>query len=83
MPRDVPIEAAQGIVVLGWKAAEDGLFLRLRGQTEDVRLVCHCGRSHWVLRENFSGGSAFLNVMCHNCGQRGSFVLEGVSLPAP
>ena len=83
MPRDVPIEAAQGIVVLGWKASEDGLFLRVREQKDDIRLVCVCGRSHWIVRENFSGDGASLVLTCHHCGYRGNFLMEGVSLPAP
>lgn len=83
MTRDVRIDAADGIVVIGWRSLADGLFLRIRAQSDEVRLVCRCGRSHWVVRENFSGKTASLVVLCHHCGTRGSFVLEGVSLPAP
>ncbi len=83
MPRDVPIDAARGIVVMGWHSREDGLSLRVRGQNEEVRLVCRCGRSHWVVREHFANGAASLLVTCHSCGTRGTFPLEGVSLPAP
>jgi len=81
--REVRIDAAHGIVVQGWRSAEDGLFLRLRGQPEEVRLVCVCERSHWILREQFALGSASLILTCHNCGTRGSFLMEGVTLPAP
>ncbi len=81
--RDVRIDAAHGIVVQGWRSAEDGLFLRARGQPEEVRLVCRCGRSHWIVREQFAIGSASLIVTCHTCGTRGSFLMEGVALPAP
>ena len=83
MPRDVRIDAAQGIVVVGWKSLEAGLLLGVRGQNEDVRLVCLCARSHWLVRDYFSGEGASLLVTCHHCGQRGTFVLEGVSLPTP
>ena len=83
MPRDLRIDAAQGIIVVRWKTAADGLFLRVRGQADDVRLVCRCGRSHWVVREQFMGGGASLVVRCHHCGSIGSFVLEGVRLPTP
>jgi len=83
MPRDVQIDRAMGSIVLGWKSSEDGLFLRVRGQTEDVRVVCVCGRSHWIIRENFSGDGASLVLTCHHCGTRGNFLMEGVSLPAP
>lgn len=83
MTRDVRIDAAQGIVVLGWRSGEEGLSLRVRGQSDDVRLVCRCGRSHWLVREQFTGAAPTLSVTCHGCGTRGLFVLEGVSLPAP
>ncbi len=83
MVRDVRVEAATGIVVQGWRSSEDGLFLRARGQSDEVRLVCRCGRSHWIVREQFAPGRAFLIVTCHNDGTRGSFLMEGVVLPAP
>jgi hypothetical protein len=81
--REVRINAAPGIVVQGWRSTEDGLFLLARGQLEEVRLVCVCGRSHWIIREQFALGSASLILTCHTCGTRGSFVMEGVALPAP
>ena len=83
MVRDVRFDAAPGMVVLGWRSTEDGLFLKARGQSEDVRLVCGCGRCHWIVREQFSSAGANLLVTCHNCGQKTSFMMEGVSLPAP
>ena len=83
MNRDVRIESSPGIIVLGWKSGADGLLLRVRGQHEEVRLVCRCGRGHWLVREKFSGGIASLSVTCHSCGTRGTFVMEGVTLPAP
>ena len=83
MARDVRIETAQGIVVLKWRSGEEGLFLRARGQPEEVRLVCRCSRSHWIVREQFVSGNVSLVVTCHTCGMRGSFLMEGVTLPAP
>lgn len=83
MPRDVRIDRTMGSIVLGWKSSEDGLFLRVRGQTEDVRVVCLCSRGHWIVRENFSGDGASLVLTCHHCGNRGTFLMEGMSLPAP
>lgn len=83
MTRDVRIDSAPGTIVLGWKSGAEGLFLRVRGQDEEVRLVCRCDRSHWLVREQFSGGIASLSVTCHSCGTRGTFVMEGVRLPAP
>jgi hypothetical protein len=83
MVHDVRIEAAPGVVVLGWRSGEDGLILRVRGQADEVRLVCRCGRSHWIVREQFASGTVSLIVICHTCGTRGSFLMEGVTLPAP
>ena len=83
MNRDVHIDSALGIIVLGWKSGGEGLFLRVRGQNEELRLVCRCGRSHWLVRELFSSGVASLSVTCHSCGTRGTFVMEGVKLPTP
>ena len=81
--REVRIDATHGIVVQGWRSTEDGLFLRVRGQPEEVRLVCVCGRSHWIVREQFVAGSAALILICHTCGTCGPFLMEGVTLPAP
>jgi len=81
MTREVPIDAASGFVILSWRSGEDGLSLRVRGQSEEVHLVCRCGRSHWIVRENFSDGRAMLVVTCHNCGTRAAFPRESMSLP--
>ncbi|OLD90327.1 hypothetical protein AUG86_03450 [Euryarchaeota archaeon 13_1_20CM_4_64_14] len=81
--RDVRVDAVPGIVVQRWRSTEDGLFLRARGQPDEVRLVCVCGRSHWIVRERFGDGTASLLVTCHTCGTRGSFLMEGVTLPTP
>ena len=81
--RDVRVDAAPGIVVQRWRSTEDGFYLRARGQTDEVRLVCVCGRSHWIVREQFGVGTASLLVACHTCGTRGSFLMEGVTLPTP
>ncbi|HYY47509.1 MAG TPA: hypothetical protein VFA17_02365 [Thermoplasmata archaeon] len=81
MPREIRLDSAQGIVVLQWRTGEDGLSLRVRGQSQDVRLVCGCGRSHWLVREESARGSASLVVTCHGCGTQGTFVLESVSPP--
>jgi len=69
--------------VVGWHSTEEGLFLRIRGQAEDVRLRCECGRCHWIVREQYSPEGARLLVSCHSCGRRQTFVLEGARLPAP
>jgi len=80
---DLAVDASGGVVVLGWRAAEDGLFLRIRGQPDEARLRCRCGRCHWIVREQFSEPGPRLLVSCHNCGVRSTFLMEGVSLPAP
>ena len=83
MTRDVPFDAAQGKIVSGWRSGGDGLFIRIRGESEDVRLICGCGRSHWLVREQFSGGVPVLSVTCHGCGTRGTFRMEAVRLRTP
>ncbi len=80
MTRDVPIDSARGFVVLGWRSSEGGLSLRIRGQSEETRLVCRCGRRHWIVREVSSDRSATLVVTCHNCGTRATFSREPMSL---
>ena len=81
--REVRVDAAPGLVVQRWWSTEDGLFLRARGQPDEVRLVCVCGRSHWIVREQFGIETTSLLVTCHTCGTRGSFLMEGVTLPTP
>ncbi len=83
MVRDVRLDAAAELVVQRWRTAEDGLFLTVRGQSEEVRLQCICGRCHWIVREQFQTDRAQFLVTCHNCGQRRAFLVEGARLPAP
>lgn len=83
MVRDVRLDAAGGLVLLSWRTAEDGLFLTVRGQGEEVRLQCICGRCHWIVREQFQPDRAQLLVSCHNCGERTTFLIEGAKLPPP
>jgi RNase P subunit RPR2 len=80
MTREVPIDEAEGFFVLRWHSGEDGLSLRVRGQNEEVRPVCRCGRRHWIVREGFFGGRATLVITCHNCGTRAAFPMEVVNL---
>lgn len=83
MVRDLPFDASDGLVVLRWRTAEEGLFLTVRGESEEVRLRCRCSRCHWIVREQFGSDSARLIVTCHNCGTRQEFLLEGARLPLP
>lgn len=80
MKRDLRVDAVQKTVV-AWHTDENGLFLRLRGEDSDLRLVCRCGRSHWIVREHFAPATASLAVACHACGTRGTFSLEAVRPP--
>jgi len=36
MARDVRIDQASRAVVLGWKSSEDGLLLRVHGETDEI-----------------------------------------------
>ncbi|TLZ44307.1 MAG: hypothetical protein E6K19_04830 [Methanobacteriota archaeon] len=83
--REIRMDAAQGVIVQGWRSSEDGLFLRVRGQDAELRLVCICGRGHWIVHENDSEKGAALLLICHHCGARGTFPMERVraSVPRP
>ena len=83
MVLDLGIDDAPGIVVLAWRSAEPGLVLRVRGQGDEVRLRCRCGRCHWIVREQFAGDRVSLVVSCHTCGVRGTYEMEGPVLPRP
>jgi hypothetical protein len=81
MTHDVRVDAVQAKVVSAWHTDENGLFLRFKGEDDHLRLVCVCGRSHWILRELFPPGAAALYVTCHGCGTRGTLPLEEVQPP--
>jgi len=83
MVRDLPLEDSQGLVILHWHSSEEGLHITARGQHEEIRLRCGCGRCHWIIREQFRPEGPRLVVSCHNCGRRMDFVLEGAGLPRP
>lgn len=76
MVREIPCDAAQSLVLVGWRSAEDGLFLRARGEADEARLQCRCGRCHWIVHEHVDAAGGRLLVTCHNCGTRAAFVLE-------
>jgi hypothetical protein len=83
MIRDLQFDESAGTVVLAWKSSEDGLLLRVRGQPEDVRLVCRCGRTHWIVHEDDSSTGAVLLLTCHHCGTRGTFPIEPIRMAVP
>ena len=83
MVRDVPIEESQGLVVRGWRATEEGVFLRVRGHQEEVRLVSKCGRCHWIVHERYRADGPKLVVTCHGCGEQMAYVLEGGAATPP
>lgn len=81
--KEIDLNESRGLVVLAWRSGEDGLYLKARGQGEEIRLRCLCGRCHWIVRDQFVPEGARLVVSCHSCGRRMTYVLEGVGLPAP
>lgn len=83
MVREVPVDSAHGLVVLAWRSGEDGISIRARGQADEIRLRCVCGRCHWIVRELFSGSTATLMLSCHNCGTKQTFLLEGAATHVP
>ncbi|HLB67325.1 MAG TPA: hypothetical protein VJN63_02425 [Thermoplasmata archaeon] len=83
MVLDVGIDDSSGIVVLAWRSGEQGLILHVRGQGDEVRLKCRCGRCHWIVREQFEDDRVQLLISCHTCGVRGTYVMEGAVLPRP
>lgn len=82
MVRDVPIEESLGFVVSGWRSSDEGLFLKVRGHQEEVRLVSRCGRCHWIVHEQYRTGGPKLIVTCHACNEQMTYVLEGSATPS-
>lgn len=82
MVRDVPFEESLGFVVKGWRSTDEGLFLRVRGHQEEVRLVSRCGRCHWIVHEQYRSGGPKLVVTCHACNEQMTYALEGGAVPA-
>ncbi|HEY7588279.1 MAG TPA: hypothetical protein VIB49_05995 [Thermoplasmata archaeon] len=78
---DISLGSSPGLVILRWRCSEEGLFLLARGQSEELRLRCECGRCHWIVREQFGSAGPRLLTTCHNCGRRQVFVLESVQAP--
>lgn len=77
MTRNVPFEESLGFVIKGWRSTDEGLFLRVRGHQEEVRLVSRCGRCHWIVREKFLPEGPKLVVTCHGCGEQMTYAYEG------
>jgi hypothetical protein len=68
---------ATGLVVVGWRSGEEGLRLHLRGRSDEVRLRCRCGRSHWIVRERVTPDGRTMRLTCHACGAHVSLLREG------
>ncbi len=83
MARDVPFEDSLGFVIKAWRSTDEGLFLRVRGHQEEVRLVSRCGRCHWIVHEQYRSGGPKLVVTCHACGEQMTYALEGAAVPPP
>lgn len=81
MVRDVPIEESLGLVVTGWRSTDEGLFLKVRGHQEEIRLVSRCGRCHWIVREQYRTEGPKLVVTCHACNEQMTYVYEGAGSP--
>ncbi len=77
MTRDVPFEESLGFVVKAWRSTDEGLFLRVRGHQEEVRLVSRCGRCHWIVHEKYQPAGPKLVVTCHACGEQMTYAYEG------
>jgi len=73
----MPFAESLGLVVVHWRSTDEGLFLKIRGHQEEVRLVSRCGRCHWIVREKFAGGGGKLVVTCHACNEQMTYTLEG------
>jgi hypothetical protein len=73
MGREISLESAPRVVVVAWRSGEDGLWLRLRGDADDVLLRCVCNRSHFIVREPFDHEGTYLFVSCHSCGRSGRY----------
>ena len=77
MPRDVPISQVAGAVVMSWHVVDHvQLLLALRGQADEIRLVCRCGRCHWIVREHHGAEPPKLLATCHACGTKVELDLE-------
>src|SRR3989442_161051 len=82
MVKDVPISKVTGAVVTTWRVVDHVyLLLSIRGQPEEIRLQCKCGRCHWIVREHHGDGPTKLLATCHNCGTKVEYLLEGAPLP--
>lgn len=81
MVRDVPFEESLGFVVKAWRSTDEGLFLKVRGHQEEVRLVSRCGRCHWIVHEQYRSAGPKLVVTCHACGEQMTYALEGAAAP--
>ena len=78
MVQDVPISEVPGAVVTRWRVVDHvQLLLTIRGRSEEARLLCRCGRCHWIVREHHGDGAARLLATCHSCGTRVELPLEG------
>lgn len=77
MVRDVPIEESLGLVVKGWRSTDEGLFLRVQGHQEEIRLISRCGRCHWIVHEQYRAGGPKLVVTCHGCNEQMTYAFKG------
>ncbi len=81
MVRDLKIEESLGLIVKAWRSTDEGLFLKVRGHQEEVRLVSRCGRCHWIVREQYRAEGPKLTVTCHACNEQMTYKYEGSGSP--
>ncbi len=75
--RDVAVSELAGAVVTGWRVVDHiDLLLAIRGQPEEIRLLCRCERGHWIVRERPGERPPKFLATCHNCGNRLELLLE-------
>ena len=77
MVRDIPFAESMGLVVTHWRSTDEGLFLKVRGHQEEVRLVSRCGRCHWIVHEKFASGGPTPVVPCPARNEQMTYALEG------
>jgi hypothetical protein len=84
MAEDLSVSDAAGAVVTGWRVVDHvQLLLAIRGRPGEARLICLCGRCHWIVREHRGDDGAVLLATCHSCGTRLGLALEAQPLPNP
>lgn len=59
----------QGLTI-AFRRYEDGELKLILAGGEELKLVCDCGRCHWLTTTVEIGGAMVLTLVCHNCRRR-------------